>query len=253
MRGRLTARPVAPSEVPFGVPGLRRLGLRPDRDTVLYVPSSYDPTRPAPLVVSLHGAGGDASAGLALLRPAAEGAGLLVVAPSSERATWDVITGGFGPDVAAIDLVLRVTFARYAVDPARISVAGFSDGASYALSLGMTNGDLFPRIAAFSPGFMAPSRAVGRPQIWISHGRGDSVLPIDATSRRIVPRLRDQGYDVLYREFDGPHTVPAEVAAAAVDWMTSRRCLAGRGLPGRRPGPGVGRLNPSRPAAIGRP
>jgi len=35
---------------------------------------------------------------------------------------------------------------------------GFSDGASYALSVGITNGDLFTHVIAFSPGFVAPAR-----------------------------------------------------------------------------------------------
>ena len=39
--------------------------------------------------------------------------------------------------------------------------SGFSDGASYALSLGAANGDLFTHIAAFSPGFMRPPVSVG--------------------------------------------------------------------------------------------
>jgi predicted esterase len=51
----------------------------------------------------------------------------------------------------------------------------------------------------------------------VSHGTGDDVLPIDRTSRRIVPVLRDDGYEVDYREFDGGHVVPPEVAREAAD------------------------------------
>ncbi len=131
--------------------------------------------------------------------------------------------GGFGPDVASIDEALRRTFARYAVAPGQVHAAGFSDGASYALSLGLSNGDIFRRIVAFSPGFAAPARRVGRPEIFIAHGRSDQVLAIDPTSRRVVRRLRDAGYEVLYREFDGGHTVPADIAAAATTWMTAQR------------------------------
>ena len=36
-----------------------------------------------------------------------------------------------------------------------------------------------------------------------------------------VPQLRRAGYEVLYREFDGPHTVPREVAREALDWFTA--------------------------------
>ena len=47
---------------------------------------------------------------------------------------------------------------HHAVDPARIAVAGFSDGASYALSLGLTNGTLLtPR-----PGLLARLHGPGR-------------------------------------------------------------------------------------------
>jgi phospholipase/carboxylesterase len=45
------------------------------------------------------------------------------------------------------------------------------------------------------------------------------VLPIDATTRRIVPRLRSDHVPTTVREFDGPHTVPPEVAEQAVRWF----------------------------------
>jgi predicted esterase len=104
--------------------------------------------------------------------------------------------------------VLAWTFSSYAIDPARVAIGGFSDGASYALSLGFTDGDLFPHVLAFSPGFAAPARRVGSPRIFVSHGTRDAVLPIDRCSRRIVPTLQRTGYDVAYRKFDGGHAVP---------------------------------------------
>ena len=106
-----------------------------------------------------------------------------------------------------------------AVDPARIGIGGFSDGASYALSLGVANGDLFTHVLAFSPGFIAPAVRRGKPRIFISHGTRDEVLPIDRTSRTIVPDLERRGYDVRYREFNGPHTVPADLAREAFGWF----------------------------------
>jgi phospholipase/carboxylesterase len=45
------------------------------------------------------------------------------------------------------------------------------------------------------------------------------VLPIDACSRRLVPKLKGAGFEVLYREFDGGHSVPADVAREAMDWF----------------------------------
>jgi phospholipase/carboxylesterase len=195
------------------------LGLNPRRDAWIYVPSGYDPALPAPLVVSLHGAGGEGRGHLGHLRSLADEHRLLLLAPTSVDGTWDVIRGGYGPDVSAIEHALNWTFDRYAVNPARIAVEGFSDGASYSLSIGLTNGDLFSCILAFSPGFMAPAVQRGAPRIFISHGTGDSVLGIDVCSRRLVPRLEAAGYDLRYVEFTGGHTVPEDVAEDGVRWF----------------------------------
>jgi len=215
--GRLLARPGPPMDT--ASPGLQALGLDHNRDALLFVPAGYRADRPAPFVLSLHGAGGDANSGLYPLRDLADEAGLILLSPASRQQTWDAIRGGYGPDVAFIDQALTAAFARCAVDPDQLAVAGFSDGASYALSLGITNGDFFRAVMAFSPGFMAPADQRGEPQIFISHGTKDQVLAIDRTSRRIVPQLARATYDVQYREFDGPHTVPPEIAREALGWF----------------------------------
>lgn len=216
--GRLTARPAQGVQV-SGARGLQALGLDGGRDALLYVPEGLPLTQPLPLVVMLHGAGGEARHALAPLLDHADAHGLLLLAPESRRRTWDVILGGYGPDVAFIDRALTWVFGRYAVDPGRIVLEGFSDGASYALSLGLGNGDLFTHLLAFSPGFMAPAAQVGAPRIFVSHGDGDRVLPIDRCSQVIVPELRGAGYDVAYLEFHGPHTVPREVVGTALAWL----------------------------------
>jgi phospholipase/carboxylesterase len=45
------------------------------------------------------------------------------------------------------------------------------------------------------------------------------VLPIDPCSRKIVPLLQQAEYAVTYREFDGAHTIPQEIAQQAVEWF----------------------------------
>ncbi len=216
--GRLTARPLHPTET--GPTGLHPLGLDGGRDGYLYVPPSYQPTRPPPLVLMLHGAGGGGQGNVWPLLELADQAGLILLGPDSRRETWDVIRGGYGPDVAFIDQALAQTFSRYAVDATHLAVAGFSDGASYALSLGLSNGDLFTHVLAFSPGFLAPVELVGQPRVFISHGIHDEVLPIDHCSRRLAPVLTQAGYTVHYEEFDGPHTIPPAISQTAVAWFT---------------------------------
>lgn len=188
----------------------------------LYVPESYDPRRAAPLIVALHGAGGDPSSMIRLLRPHADRTGTIVFAPKSAGATWDVIQHKLGPDVERLDSALDAIFSRYLIDTERVAISGFSDGASYALTIGVANGDLFTYILAFSPGFLHALAQQGRPRVYVSHGTGDRVLPIDRCSRLLVPRMQAGGYEVLYREFDGPHTVPAEIATEAIDWFAAK-------------------------------
>lgn len=217
-RGRLRARPA--SRPPRGGnAGLHELSPRAGGAGLLHLPAGYSPARPPGLVVLLHGAGSDARSGLALMRDLADETGLMLLAPQSRGRTWDVVLDRFGPDVASLDVLLEHVFARFAVDAERVALGGFSDGASYALSLGPANGDLFTHLIAFSPGFMVPGAERGRPSIYVSHGVEDQVLPIDRCSRIIVPDLRREGYEVEYREFDGGHSVPAAIARAAVDWL----------------------------------
>lgn len=217
-RGQLSARP-GPATSPTPATGLQPLGLAGDRDALLYVPDHVAPDTPAPMVLLLHGAGGGAEGGLAPLLHLADEAGLALLAPPSRDRTWDVLLGGYGADVAFVERALEAAFSRQTVDPDRLAIGGFSDGASYALSIGLVNGTLFGHVIAFSPGFVAPGPTSGSPRLFISHGTADDILPIGATSRRIVPRLEEDGYDVRYREFDGGHVVPPEIAREAVEWF----------------------------------
>ena len=93
-------------------------------------------------------------------------AGAILISPQSRTRTWDVIRDGFGKDVESIDNALDSAFGTYNIDREHLAIGGFSDGASYALSLGLTNGQLFSHIIAFSPGFMVPGKKVGLSSCW---------------------------------------------------------------------------------------
>lgn len=219
---RLTTRPSPPSQSPaVGLQPLRRSG---GRGGFLYVPAGYRPEVPLSLVVLFHGAGQDASE---LMTPHVDqmkslGLAAVLLAADSRDYSWDRLSNGiFGPDIEYLEYALGYTFARCAIDPGRIVFAGFSDGATYAAGLGLANGDLVPRVVAYSPGGILSVPPVGKPGFFITHGIRDTILPIDQASRVMVPALRDAGYSVEYREWDGGHGVSTALLREAVTWMVA--------------------------------
>ena len=211
--GRLSPRPAAaPRSAPE--PGLHPLGELGLPDHLLLVPDAVPAG--APLAVWFHGAGGHAARSVPVVRAAFADAGALVLLPSSAGPTWDLLTGGTGADVGPLQVALQHVLAAH--DAGRVAFAGFSDGASYALSLGLANGGLVEAVLAFSPGFVAPPSLDGRVRCWIAHGTADTVLPVDRCGRRVAAQLERQGYPVHYEEFDGGHVVRPDHLAAALGW-----------------------------------
>lgn len=215
--GRMRARAVAPVENPAPA-GLHPLNVRNHRDSLVYIPQSASKFAKAPLVLSLHGATQNADRGISLLQTLADEHGFLIVAPASSDGTWE-IGNPEGTDFDNVDESLAISFGLRNIDPARIAIAGFSDGASYSLSLGLSNGDLFHAVLAFSSGYMAGGPRVGKPTVFLSHGTADPVFPIAATGRIVERNLKQAGYSVTFREFEGRHTLPPEVASDAMRWL----------------------------------
>jgi predicted esterase len=145
--------------------------------------------------------------------------GVIILAPNARETTWDAIGDSFGPDVEFLNRALERVFETVLVDPARIAIGGFSDGATYAIALGLINGDLFKLVAAFSPGFVIDGPPQGMPQFFISHGTGDRILPIDRCGRRVAANLKTRGFQVTLREFNGGHEIPGDVMREGLRWV----------------------------------
>ena len=215
--GRLTARPR--EGVKTTATGQVMLGLHTERDAILQLPENTTQSS-LPLLIMLHGATQSAEDMFWYLGTTYEEAGVAVLAPNSRDNSWDAIGGSFGQDVAHLNRALERVFEMVAIDPARIAIGGFSDGASYALSLGMINGDLFPSVVAFSPGFVISGAPHGKPRVFISHGTHDHILPIDRCGRRIAASLISRGYEVTFREFDGDHEIPPDIAREGLKFIS---------------------------------
>lgn len=227
-RGRLTPAPAVrdPRAQPL------RIGLTTLADGgVAYRPASADER--APLLLVLHGGGGTASGMLNAFRELADKQGILLVAPQSRGRTWDVVIAGvrrgrtgqdsrFGADILRVDAALQAVLRRASVDRTRIVAAGFSDGAGYALSIGLANPQLFAGVLSLSPGFIIPPpRMPAKQRIFIAHGNVDRTLPF-ANSQRIAHALSSAGGQVRFREFSGAHVMNGDIVKEGMDFVLAR-------------------------------
>lgn len=217
--GRLSFRPGGkPHQDPLPV-GRHNLGIAEERDAVLIVPESLKPEGRVPLLVMFHGAGGSADKVLPFFIGHAQQRGFLLLLPQSQFPTWDIVIGGNGPDLERLDKALNEVASRFAIDPAHLAFAGFSDGGSYALSSGVTNGDIASHVVVFSGGFMSVFTQEGTPRIFIAHGLEDEQLPIETSARPHAEKLKAAGYDVSTVEFKGPHRIEPAVVTLAMDFF----------------------------------
>ncbi len=123
-----------------------------NREYLLYVPESYDRTRPTPLVISLHGGAMWPAAQKESSRwnELADERGFIVVYPSGETGNgpraWNVHLGdGLMTDVRYISDLIDALSAAYNIDPMRIYANGLSNGGGMSFVLSCTLSD---RIAA---------------------------------------------------------------------------------------------------------
>lgn len=217
--GRLSFRPGAkPHQDPLPA-GRHNLGIAKERDAVLVVPEGLKPGAPAALLVMFHSAGGSADKVLPFLIGHAQARGFLLLLPQSRFPTWDLVIGGNGPDLERLEKALAEVASRFPINPARLAFAGFSDGGSYALSLGVTNGDVASHVIVLSGGFMSVFTQEGAPRIFIAHGLEDEQLPIETSARPHAERLKAAGYDVTTVEFKGPHRIEPAVVTLAMEFF----------------------------------
>lgn len=220
LTGRLDFRPGAGPVEPPLPPGRHDLQFGDEgRPAVLVVPEGLSAGEPLPLVVMFHGAGGAADRVLPHWVRHARSRRFLLLAPQSMYPTWDIVIGGHGPDRQRLDNALEAVAAHFPLDPTRLAFAGFSDGGSYALSMGLTNGDVASHVIGLSAGFMNAFAQAGTPRFFLAHGRSDSQLPIETSAHAHARRLLESGYDLTLQPFDGDHVIVPWVVDRAVDFV----------------------------------
>ncbi|MDI9226090.1 hypothetical protein QMZ20_08995, partial [Serratia bockelmannii] len=144
------------------------------RSQACVIAPSRTGSEPVPVVIFFHGAGHVDSGVQNQLQKLVNDYHFILLAPYSAMDSWDLLRGGWGEDARAVRRYLAWLREHYSVDERRISMMGFSDGASYALTLGGRSKDI-SGIAAFSPGFCLGNITARR--VFISHAENDAVLP----------------------------------------------------------------------------
>ncbi|MGV3741338.1 MAG: alpha/beta hydrolase [Burkholderiaceae bacterium] len=220
--GRLSFTLSAPTQAPLPA-GRHMLGIAEERDAMLLVPDGLDASANVPLLVMFHGAGGFPEKVLPFLERHAQERGFLLLLPHSMLPTWDIVIGGNGPDLERLNKALTKVSSHFRIDPKHFGFAGFSDGGSYSLSTGITNGDLVSHVIVFSGGFMSVFIQQGMPKVFIAHGLIDEQLPIETSGRAHANKLKAAGYEVEYVEFDGLHIIHPPVVEQAMDFFLRDR------------------------------
>lgn len=191
----------------------------------LLLPARIDPARAYPLVTVLHGAGRQDELLARAYRDEPARRDALFLIPRSTEPTWDLLIGEERPDLDFLEHAYAEIYRRVRVDHERQALIGYSDGASYALAIGLSNPRLFAAVMGWAAGFVVMDpRAISpddpRPRVLLEHGTHDAVFPFEQVALRNLEILKRLGYQVELRVDEGGiHWPSAAFQTAALDWF----------------------------------
>jgi predicted esterase len=183
---------------------------------VLLFPPSGERSRPAPLVVALHGFGGNAASFAPVWRDVAEEAGAFLAVPQAFDAaagggfSWGVVEQGEHLVLRAIEMARR----EHPIDPKRVVVTGFSQGGGMAFTVALRHPELISGaipIAGFYDERVTPlSGTIGAPlpRFAILNGALDEEA---GNNRKAARLLEAAGTRVFLKIYDGlGHDIPKD-------------------------------------------
>jgi predicted peptidase len=183
---------------------------------VLFVPSEWDRSLPAPLIVALRPSGVPPQLLLNLLAPAAEHHRFVIVAPAgySAKGWFGSIRRNADPvecelsRLSEIDVmsVLHLVQSEFNIDERRIYIVGASIGGNGAVHLAAKFRNLFAAIAVVSPAITStlPEEFVSfdAAPLLVVHGDEDAAVPVRFV-RKWVALLEGRQISVAYHEVMG--------------------------------------------------
>ena len=202
----------------------------PDLDFVHVYEPPADPN--APILLLLHGTGGNEQDLLSLGEILAPDAGMLsprgkVLERGAPRFFRRLAEGVFDIEdlkfrTGELADFLLAAAARYGFDTARLIAVGFSNGANIAASTMLLRPDALTGgilIRAMVPLVPDPLPTLPRTRVLLSNGRTDPLVSLDETER-LAKLFRDAGADVTLKWQPGGHELTQGDVSAARQWLT---------------------------------
>jgi len=198
-----------------------------DSRAVLLTPDEIEPGRLYPLVTVLHGAGRQDELLVRACRGEPAKREALFLVPRSFHPTWDLIACDERPDLDFLTFAYDLIYRRYPIDPARQALLGYSDGASYALAVGLSNPHVFRAVMGWAAGFLALDTAHleaddPKPPVLLEYGTHDELFPFERVALPMRATLEQLGYPVEFRvDQGGRHWPSGTFQSEALDWFFS--------------------------------
>lgn len=221
------------------VPGPRLFKCR------LHLPKKFDKKKSYPLVIGLHGNGGNADGfdpawklfgNPDFIFAAAEGPYPYMLGYKSKvkQCSWEIQIQDEKlwkrADPLSVEYIKGV--ARYLSDLYQVSsvyLLGHSQGAGYAYITGIKNPDLIKGIMCFGGQIPPMDKSYSllsmddiekgkNLRVFIAHGTNDDMLKIEH-ARESKKFLKQNGFDVTYVEFNGGHELNQQAMQKAADWI----------------------------------
>ena len=172
------------------------------RTFYLYVPVSVSATKRAPLLVLLHGSGGNGAALVEKWRDLADKEGIILAGPNSLNSVrWSAPKDG----PAFLYDLIEALKSRHPINPRRVYLFGYSAGSGFALNMSLLESEYFTAAAVYASATIKKEyldAAQRNIPLAISAGTDDQVFPIREV-RETREALVARGFAVEYSEITG--------------------------------------------------
>nr|WP_301290210.1 alpha/beta hydrolase-fold protein [Paenibacillus sp. 1781tsa1] len=198
------------------------------------LPNHYNSDQRYPVIFALHGMGSDEQDMLRLMEPLQSD--FIIVAirgpivQGSGYAYFQIKSIGnpirelYDASVLGLQQLIVDLSAKYAIDPTRRYIAGFSQGAIMAMTLSLIMGDAIKGIVAMSgyiPQFVKDEYKLqpdSELSVFISHGDQDHLFPLQLGEDN-ANFFRQHTHHVTYVPYNGGHQVTPDLYQQFQQWL----------------------------------